>query len=153
MCITLTLVFASILSAPTIATSQGPEATSSTVSTVPRPAVILIPGIMGSRLSRSDNGQVIWGQGTPDTKELALGPGILEENVNVELLRVAEHPVIPKQDVYGAAIGALEAITRGNHDLFIFPYDWRRDIRETADILDKRLLGLPYDQDLSLIHI
>jgi pimeloyl-ACP methyl ester carboxylesterase len=79
---------------------------------------------------------------------LALSPGNIEEQVQVELLQAVEHPLIPTQDVYGSAIGALEAITRGSHDLFIFPYDWRRDIRETADALERRLLGSRYDQDI-----
>ena len=148
ICMMLAVIVASIPTAASVAISQEPEAISSTASGMPKPAVILIPGIMGSRLSRPGNGQVIWGQGTPRSKDLALGPGNVEEKVNVELLRVAEHPVIPNQDVYGSAIGALDAITRGRHDLFIFPYDWRRDIRETADILDTRLLGLRYDQDV-----
>jgi pimeloyl-ACP methyl ester carboxylesterase len=144
----MTAFVASVATTASPSFSQEPEATLSTVSRNPRPAVILIPGFMGSRLSRPGNGQVIWGQGTPNSKDLALGPGNVDEKVTVELLRIFEHQVIPNQDIYGSAIGALDAVTRGNHDLFIFPYDWRRDIRETADILDKRLLGLRYDQDL-----
>lgn len=117
--------------------------------------IIIIPGIMGSVLyeDRNDNNimdedEEVW----PNIRKL-LGPGDehlevlkLDENgndlpgskINVgDIIRILDYPDIPfisgDEPMYGALIEFLESLgyTEGK-DLFTFPYDWRKDICQSA---------------------
>lgn len=108
---------------------------------IKKPVVIFIPGVLGSKLI--DNGTVIWGEDPVDAKNLIGNDG---SKVKVEVLRHYDLAGFDS-DVYGATYAALDNITRGGEDLLEFPYDWRQDIREVAELFDRRLKGEPYEQD------
>ncbi|WP_298824455.1 CHAT domain-containing protein [uncultured Piscinibacter sp.] len=93
----------------------------------PRPIAVVVPGTMGSALAARDRG--IW------LEYFALMKGGLGD------IGVGEPDVRPTDlldDFYGPLI---EHLTR-THRVEIFPYDWRRSVREAAQQLTLRLEGL-----------
>ncbi|MGH9767488.1 MAG: esterase/lipase family protein [Blastocatellia bacterium] len=134
-----------------------------------KPPVIFIPGILGSRLVNRRTGETVW----PELKDGAAGLAlpisapVLAENkdeiVATEVLEeAAVNPLIPPVSVYGPLFKALErngGYRRGNFiapppagasdTFYVFAYDWRRDIVESARALGnkiedlKRRLGRP----------
>jgi len=134
-----------------------------------KPPVIVIPGILGSRLVNRLTGKTVW----PDLKgaradlALPISAPVLAENkdevVATEVLEEARvNPLIPTVSIYGPLLKTLErngGYRRGDFvappptgaedTLYVFPYDWRRDIVESARALDrmiedlKRRLGRP----------
>jgi pimeloyl-ACP methyl ester carboxylesterase len=100
-----------------------------------RQPVVVIPGFMGSTLHRGD--EVLW----PTVKAFLKNPEILRlpevlEGVEARDL-VGEVVVIPgllKLDAYSRLVAYLEeglGYVR-NKDLFVFAWDWRRDMRHAA---------------------
>lgn len=110
--------------------------TTSTAQPGTEPAVVFVPGILGSKIIRNSDGVVIWGKNKADAKALVFDPNV---PVSVELLDVFEFPnVIPNQNVYGKALCRLKQLVK-DENLFVFPYDWRRDIRDTAKDFDRMM--------------
>src|SRR5215475_8159027 len=134
-----------------------------------KPPVIFIPGMLGSRLVNSRTGEVIWPNLRVDGDEIALpiSSPVLAQNtdevVATEVLEEAKvSALIPEISIYGPLLEALEqygGYKRGRFDapppggdcdtLYVFPYDWRRDLVESARALGsmieevKRRLGRP----------
>ncbi len=99
---------------------------SRSVST-PRPIVVMIPGTMGSAMSARD--RAVWLEYFPLMKGGLGDIGIEQPDVR---------PTDLLDDFYGPLI---EHLTR-THRVEIFPYDWRRSVREAAQLLATRLEGL-----------
>ncbi|MFO1335128.1 MAG: CHAT domain-containing protein [Piscinibacter sp.] len=99
---------------------------SRSVST-PRPIVVLIPGTMGSAMSARD--RAVW------LEYFALLKGGLGD---IAIDQPDVRPTDLLADFYGPLI---EHLTR-THRVEIFPYDWRRSVREAAQQLALRLEGL-----------
>ena len=139
-CIAMALVIAPA----SLAQAQAPTSAQSTQ--VKRP-LILVPGLLGSRLCRPDpvdssKTQVVWGtlgalrqfptirlSHDASAKDPIKPCGIVREIVYLGLIT---------QDVYSPIIRHLEKIGyRENRDLFIFDYDWRRSVFDNAATLDR----------------
>ena len=134
-----------------------------------KPPVIFIPGMLGSSLVNRRTGEVVWPELRVDGDEIALpiSSSILAQNtddvVATEVLEEAKvSTLIPEISIYGPLLKALErhgGYKRGSFDapppggdcdtLYVFPYDWRRDVVESARSLGcmieelKRRLGRP----------
>jgi pimeloyl-ACP methyl ester carboxylesterase len=134
-----------------------------------KPPVIFIPGILGSRLVNRRTGETVWPDLRVDSDAIALpiSSPVLAQNadeiVATEVVEDAKvSALIPEISVYGPMLEALErqgGYRRGRFDapppggdcdtLYLFPYDWRRDIVESARALGcmiedlKRRLGRP----------
>lgn len=134
-----------------------------------KPPIIFIPGILGSRLVDRRTGEVVWPDLRVDSDAVALpiSAPVLAQNADeivatgiLEEARVSA--LIPEVSVYGPLLEALERYggykrasfdappPRGDCDtLYLFPYDWRRDLVESARALGcmieelKRRLGRP----------
>ncbi len=115
--------------------------------------VIVIPGILGSRLVNRRTGEVVWpsairssvdGLSLPTTPDLTANRDDLVASRIVDTARLIR--LIPADVyVYYELLGALKdyggysegdwdaPAVGGDHDTFyVFPYDWRRDNVETA---------------------
>ena len=134
-----------------------------------KPPVIFIPGILGSRLVDRRNGETVWPDLRVDHDEIALpisSPVLAQNTDNLEATEVLEEvklgPLLPETSIYGPLFNALERYggyqrasfntppPGGDRDtLYLFAYDWRRDIVESARALGcaiedlKRRLGKP----------
>lgn len=102
--------------------------------------LVLVPGILGSRLESPTEG-VIWGDGTPDTAKLKLPAALVDEsapsNVRPSLLKSYFG------DQYGDAYRSIETAARKlSISAQACAYDWRRDIRAGAAELERCLAGL-----------
>src|SRR5262245_19079189 len=134
-----------------------------------KPPVIFIPGMLGSSLVNRRTGKVVWPELRVDGDEIALpiSSPVLAQNtddvVATEVLEEAKvSALIPEISIYGPLLEALElygGYKRGSFDapppggdcdtVYLFPYDWRRDVVESARALGcmieelKRRLGRP----------
>ena len=123
----------------------------------PREPVVIVPGIMGSVLQRTSDGEEVW----PNVGKMASVSGILSGDSYLDDLAVDSgggSPVamstpdivktvtttiafIPVQhSFYGNLIDAF--VAQGyteNKDLFVVPYDWRLDVRTQAAALDTKV--------------
>src|SRR5215475_13394617 len=122
---------------------------------VGKPPVIFIPGMLGSRLVNRRTGEVVWPDLLVDGDEIALpiSSPVLTQNIDevvaTEILEEAKvSALIPEISVYGPLLEALErygGYKRASFDspppggdcdtLYLFPYDWRRDVVESARAL------------------
>ncbi len=97
-----------------------------------RPAVILIPSILGTRLL-DGRGRSLWAT----TRDLYFGPRF-DGAKEVRTAGLLEHftvvPAIFAHDVYGGLLRFLERIGgyRRDTDLFVLDYDWRTGIVDGA---------------------
>ena len=107
--------------------------------------VVLVPGIMGTEMQNGDD--LIW----PDAGQMFSDPGddfmnILAMNFNgtvsdsqVTIGDIVRKPV-PTKDVFEGLINLLtNSGYQENTDLFVFPYDWRLDIRTTGNSLKDKI--------------
>jgi pimeloyl-ACP methyl ester carboxylesterase len=138
----LTLLFLSLVGAATAQT------------TGKRP-VIIIPGISGSQIVNPATGKTVWfsvKRDKDDDLRLPMTSPILSDNrdtlVVKDIIREVELPVLPDVEVYKTLIDALKLRgyteadwnTPKTTDVFyVFPYDWRRDNVESAQLLIKRM--------------
>ncbi|MFL6207409.1 MAG: lipase/acyltransferase domain-containing protein [Pyrinomonadaceae bacterium] len=121
--------------------------------------IIVIPGILGSRLVNRRTGEVVWptafrsdvdGLGLPITPDLAANRDNLVPERIVETARLAKY--IPEVYVYNQLLDALRSYggyrdgnwddpgAEGDHDtMYVFAYDWRRDNVETARALVRKI--------------
>ena len=129
--------------------------------------IIFIPGLTGSQLINNKTGQIVWFKTRrvrTDDLRLPIGPNLSVNRDSLipgDVLRSVKSTVLPRVDVYGGFLTALEQQgyrearwdlppERGYEDtIYVFPYDWRRDLVETSQILIrkienlKRILGRP----------
>lgn len=114
--------------------------------------VIVIPGVLGSRIVNRRTGEVVWpsafrssddGLNLPTTPDLAANRDDLVASKIIETAKLAR--IAPEVYVYRSLLWALENYAgyregewetppaNGDRDTFyVFPYDWRRDNVETA---------------------
>src|SRR5215510_13870195 len=124
-----------------------------------KPPVIFIPGMLGSRLVNRRTGEVVWPELRVDGDEIALpiSSPVLAQNIDevvaTEVLEEAKvSALIPEISVYGPMLEALErygGYKRASFDapppggdcdtLYLFPYDWRRDVVESARALGRMI--------------
>src|SRR5215216_2890370 len=124
--------------------------------------VIVIPGILGSRIVNRRTGEVVWpsafrsdvdGLSLPTTPDLAANRDELVAGRIVEAARLAK--IAPEVYVYHHLLRALEDYggyregdwanppAGGDQDTFyVFAYDWRRDNVESARLLVKKVEAL-----------
>jgi len=134
-----------------------------------KPPVIFIPGILGSRLVNRRTGETVWPDLRVDSDAVALpisSPVLAQNADEIVATEVVEDAkvgaLIPEIAVYGPMLEDLErygGYRRGRFDapppggdcdtIYLFAYDWRRDIVESARALGcmiedlKRRLGRP----------
>jgi pimeloyl-ACP methyl ester carboxylesterase len=134
-----------------------------------KPPIIFIPGILGSSLVNRRTGHTVWPDLMVDSDAIALpiSSPVLSQNTDeivaeevVENAKVSA--LIPEISIYGSMLESLErygGYRRGRIDapppggdcdtLYLFAYDWRRDLVESAHALGcrieelKRKLGRP----------
>src|SRR5829696_6186149 len=124
--------------------------------------VIVIPGVLGSRIVNRRTGEVVWpsafrsdvdGLSLPTTPDLAANRDELTAARIVEAAKLAK--IAPEVYVYHHLLRALEDYggyregdwanppEGGDQDTFyVFAYDWRRDNVESARLLVKRVEAL-----------
>jgi pimeloyl-ACP methyl ester carboxylesterase len=134
-----------------------------------KPPIIFIPGILGSRLVNRRTGETVWPDLRVDSDAIALpisSPVLARNTDEIVATEVVEYAkvsaMIPEIAVYGPMVEAIErygGYRRGRFDappaggdcdtIYLFAYDWRRDIVESARALGcmienlKRRLGRP----------
>jgi pimeloyl-ACP methyl ester carboxylesterase len=129
-----------LLIPPAIAQNARPSAR-------PQRPLILVPGLLGSRLCRPDPAdpsktQVVWGTLAAlrqfPTIRLSNDRGATDPIKPCGILREIVFLGLYTQDFYAPAIRHLEQIGyREGRELFIFDYDWRRSIFDNAVVLDR----------------
>jgi pimeloyl-ACP methyl ester carboxylesterase len=125
--------------------------------------VIVIPGVLGSRLFNRRTGEQVWPSisvNHDDSLALPITGPTLAENTDdiiateaIETLRLAR--LIPEISVYDSLLLALErygGYRRGNFEapaengdrdtFYVFAYDWRRDNVESAQLLARKIAAL-----------
>ena len=138
-----------------------------TAPEMPRPTgknpVIVIPGVLGSRLVNGKTGEVAWPKFTDtDSQLLALPITSLNFTENRDDLMATEivdrakfFRLTPEIGFYDSLLTALEqygGYRRGSIDnpardgdrdtYYVFPYDWRRDNVESARLLMQKIVKL-----------
>ena len=139
------------------------------ISTIhPQSPVIIIPGMLGTQLLDPETGKVIWGK-ILDLKGLNPHQALINPDVDGLELPVDVRPIQNNRDrlipiskltsfqminrilevrVYRHLFESLSrcGLTEGNiqqcsinANLYFFPYDWRRDLVETAFLLGERI--------------
>ena len=117
--------------------------------------VIIIPGISGSQIVNPVTNKTLWfsvRRDKDDDLRLPMTSTNLAANrdslVAKDIIRAVELPVLPDVEVYQTLIDALIAkgYTEAKWDspvatdvFYVFPYDWRRDNVETAQILFRKM--------------
>ncbi len=120
--------------------------------------VIIIPGLIGSELVNKTTGDKVWfdlRRAKDDDLRLPISPNLKANKDNLvpgDILREIQLiKLTPKIDIYQKLINTLETdgftegkidfpATGGDADTFyVFPYDWRLDNVENAQILLKKL--------------
>jgi pimeloyl-ACP methyl ester carboxylesterase len=113
---------------------------------VTRPPVIILPGLTGSRLNNNDTCWHTTYEVWPAVADMILDPF----DAHLEHLKLAENGSDPASscdhispngiirnvsvfDVYGPLIDYLELV---GFNVYTYDYDWRLDLRDTADKLD-----------------
>ena len=121
--------------------------------------VIVIPGIMGSKLVDS-KGETVWfspKRNKADDLRLPMTSPVLARNrdgVRVEdIIREVHIPILPDLQVYQSVIDALEgrgyteakwSDPKASDVFYVFPYDWRRDNVESAHALMRKMLDIKH---------
>lgn len=123
--------------------------------------VIIIPGILGSELVNKDTGEVVWfdlSRSKDDDARLPVGTNLRESRDKLaprDIIRKIEvTKVLPEIKVYQELIDTLTnygGYTENSWDspsekvedtFFVFPYDWRRDNVESAQLLIQKIEAL-----------
>jgi hypothetical protein len=120
-----------------------------------RVPVIVVPGMLGSRLARRDTGEELWPGGT--RKLLVSGYEDLVLRIDPETLEPLDDGLAPSglfeeaigQDFYGRLVRALreiggylpsrpgQPVVQQKARLYVFTYDWRQDNVATVRKLDR----------------
>ena len=117
--------------------------------------VIIIPGISGSELVNPSTGRSVWfsiRRDKADDLRLPMTSTNLAANRDSlkvkDIIRKVELPVLPDVEVYQTLIDALKARGYTEADwskpqasdvFYVFPYDWRRDNVESAQLLIQKM--------------
>lgn len=151
----LVLLAGSVGSFAQTTTTAPPTAPAATGKT----PIIIIPGLTGSNLVNSRTGEEVWfkaRRSKDDDIRLPISPNLAQNRDNLtvkDIIRKVEFfKVLPEIEVYERLIDALQ--TRGGYreanwntatrkdaqdTFFVFPYDWRRDNVENAQLLMRRI--------------
>ena len=134
-------------------------------ATLARVPVILIPGLLGSRLVRSSDGVELWPGGT--RKLLTSNYADLALRIDPATLEPVDDGLVPG-DIFEGAVGMdfyrriiRELRVAGGYRLikpghpvvqqtarlYVFTYDWRQDIVKTATKLDELIEQIRRDYD------
>ncbi|MEO8042117.1 MAG: hypothetical protein ABI646_05875 [Acidobacteriota bacterium] len=155
----LALVVALLLgSVVSLAQTTTPAAPTTTAVTGKTP-IIIIPGLTGSNLVNSRTGEEVWfkaRRSKDDDIRLPISPNPLLNRDNLtakDIIRKVEFfKVLPEIEIYERLIDALQ--TRGGYreanwntatrkdsqdTFYVFPYDWRRDNVENAQLLMRKI--------------
>jgi len=120
-----------------------------------RVPVILVPGMLGSRLARRDTGEELWPGST--RKLLTSGYQDLALRIDPEMLEPVDDGLVPSglfeeavgQDFYGRIVRVLrevggylpsrpgQRVVQQKARLYVFTYDWRQDNVVTVRRLDE----------------
>ncbi|MFM9902991.1 MAG: esterase/lipase family protein [Pyrinomonadaceae bacterium] len=133
-------------------------AISTTAQTTGKNPVIIIPGVTGSNLINPKTGKAAWFNARrekDDDMRLPMTSATLSRNRDGlearDIIRKIEVPILPDVQVYQTLIDALIArgYTEGDWSkpqaadvFYVFPYDWRRDNVESAQLLIRRMLAV-----------
>jgi pimeloyl-ACP methyl ester carboxylesterase len=100
-----------------------------------RPVIVLVPGILGSKLSAPSLGGVFWGKGIPDVEKLKLPANLIDETAKSDVQATLLESYFGDQ--YGDAFAAIKsAAAKVGIDAVACGYDWRRDLRSGAADLE-----------------
>ena len=100
-------------------------------------AVIFIPGVLGSQLVKVDGNKVIWGDGSPDGREIVLKDGDKTAAVRAEVLDSYKTFFgMIEDDIYGNFLNLFKGGLAGHANVVKFAFDWRQDLRDSAKKLD-----------------
>ncbi|MEO7538469.1 MAG: hypothetical protein ABIV21_00435 [Pyrinomonadaceae bacterium] len=131
---------------------------SAAAQTTGKNPVIIIPGVTGSVLVNPHTGKTVWfsvKRDKDDDLRLPMTSPVLSRNrdslVVKDIIREVKLKVLPDVEVYQTLIDAL--IARGYKEadwrhpeatdvFYVFPYDWRRDNVETAQLLMRRMAAV-----------
>ncbi|HEY2866693.1 MAG TPA: hypothetical protein VGJ02_06345 [Pyrinomonadaceae bacterium] len=126
-----------------------------------KPPVVFIPGLTGTELVNSKTGEKVWfrlRRAKGDDLRLPISPNIAANKDNLipgDIIRSIKAGLLPRVDVYGGFLTALE--TNGGYregkwnappprgyenTVYIFAYDWRRDIVENSRLLVRKIEAL-----------
>ena len=171
--VSFAVVFLSVVLMATATFAQTPTPTPAATPLPPpstgKEPIIIIPGLTGSNLVNSRTGEEVWFRAKrvkDDDIRLPISPNLSQNRDNLtvkDILRKVElFKVLPEIEIYERLIDALK--TRGGYreanwntatrkdsqdTFYVFPYDWRRDNVENAQLLVrkiemlKRRLGKP----------
>jgi len=103
--------------------------------------VIFIPGILGTKLEKTD-GTVVWGEGRPRLNDLDLGA-----NPNLRPVSALESytTFFGRTDIYRSMFDALIELASCSGSYASFAYDWRKDFDDSAKHLETFILNLKDD--------
>ena len=120
--------------------------------------VIIIPGVTGSDLVNPKTGKKVWfstRRDKDDDLRLPMTSALLARNrdglQSKDIIRKVELTVLPDVQVYQTLIDALKTrgYTEGDWNkpqasdvFYVFPYDWRRDNVESAQLLIRKMTAL-----------
>jgi len=139
----------------------------------PKSPIIIVPGIMGSQLVDPQTGNVIWGKildlQAVDPHEAVLNPGVdgLELPVDQHPItanrdRLIPTAVLPKYQMINrvAEVEAYQSLIEqfsqcglqegdlrnctARDNLYLFAYDWRRDLVETARLFAEQIEAIQH---------
>ena len=126
-----------------------------------KPPVIFIPGLTGTELVNGKTGEKVWfrlRKVKGDDLRLPISTNIASNKDSLvpgEIIRSIKAGLLPRVDVYGDFLTALE--TKGGYregkwdappargyenTVYIFAYDWRRDIVENSRLLIRKIESL-----------
>src|SRR5687768_14798939 len=158
--------------------AQPPTTTAAPAVTTGKTPIIIIPGLTGSDLVNSRTGEQVWfkaRRAKDDDLRLPISPNLSRNRDNLivkDIIRTVEFfKVLPEIEIYERLMDGLQtrggyreanwttATRKDSEDVFyVFPYDWRRDNVENAQLLVrkietlKRRLGKPNLKSNILAH-
>ncbi len=158
---------ASPSSTPSGETAPSEDASGSGASARRRP-IVIVPGMLGSRIARESDGRELWpaadmliaSSSDAYLEDLALGPDGREisgkEADATDIIRTVTTSIpFVSMDFYRPLLDSLAAMGyREGTDLFVAPYDWRLSVEEGAKAITpvmERAAGLSLDGTIDII--
>lgn len=109
-----------------------------------RPIIILVPGILGSKLTSQKLGDIWGGDGLPDLEKLKLPAELVSETAASDVRATLLDKYFGDQ--YGESFTAIRAAaSKVGIDATSCGYDWRRDLRSGAADLEACIKALGPD--------
>lgn len=132
-------------------------------NTTEQPPVIIVPGILGSRIANNEDDKEVWIG--PVTRILFSDFDELRFDINPETLELVEPEQyvtgitdrVAGQDFYGSIIDTLQdaagyqagtlgqPATKGDRRYYVFAYDWRKDNVHSAKLLSQLVKDIRKD--------